>query len=112
MRGADGGDADAWDVVLDEEFVKGGRAEATAQERAEHAARIHREHQTATSWRADRARPEPPPSGSMSKSVGLKALAVVTVAVLRRRLGDPGLPRTGAGGGTDQRDRRRGVRPA
>jgi len=51
----DGGSADDWDLVLDEDFVHAGRAEPTAAERAERAARISRDHATAPSWRGSPA---------------------------------------------------------
>jgi hypothetical protein len=43
---------DDWDVVLDEDFVRQGRSEATADERAALAARISRDHARAQAWRS------------------------------------------------------------
>jgi len=83
----DGGSADDWDLVLDEDFVHAGRAEPTAAERAERAARISRDHATAPSWRGS------PASATRStvrrqRRTGLKVtalcLTVVTVAWLAR----------------------------
>jgi hypothetical protein len=49
-----GGDnsGDDWDLVLDEDFVKAGRTEASAAERAAQAARIAADHGRARAWRS------------------------------------------------------------
>lgn len=52
MTTGGGREADDWDVVLNEDFVRQGRSEATATERAERAARITREHERAQAWRS------------------------------------------------------------
>ena len=79
------GDGDDWDVVLDEDFVRKGRSEATADERAELAARISRDHARSQAWRS-------PPTHGRGGIAGVRrersriqrnaGIAVVVVALL------------------------------
>ena len=72
----DGG-ADDWDVVLDEDFVRGGRSEASAAERVERARRIARGHAEAGPWRAP-----PPGRAGRARSGGRWLPTVVVLLVL------------------------------
>jgi hypothetical protein len=74
----DGG-ADDWDFVLDEEFVKAGRSEASAADRAARAARIDAEHRRVEAWRATARSETGPRPPSRTKARLTIAAAIVLV---------------------------------
>ncbi len=78
MTGGAGADDPVWDGLFDEEFVRGGRPEASADERAAKAQRIARDHGRAQPWRAAAG----PPGAPRKRRAGRALPAIVLVLVL------------------------------
>ena len=94
--------ADEWDVVLDEAFIRGGRSEASAQERVERAQRIAQGHAAAAPWRAAGAPPNRRPAEGgrwLRTLIVLLVLALVGWTWHVSRPGEPlGRPAAGPAG--------------
>jgi len=72
--------ADDWDYVLDDEFVKAGRTEASAADRAARAARIAAEHRRVESWRVvTRTEPDRRPPGRTKARLMIAAVIVLVL---------------------------------
>ena len=79
MSGGDNS-GDDWDLVLDEDFVKAGRTEASAAERAAQAARIAADHGRARAWRShELARVREPRDRARLKAQLIVAVVLVLV---------------------------------
>jgi hypothetical protein len=83
VRNVDGdtdGGADEWDLVLDDEFVKAGRTEASAADRAARAARIDAEHRRVEASRAvARSQTDPRPPGRNRARLTIAAAVVLAL---------------------------------
>jgi hypothetical protein len=72
--------ADDWDFVLDDEFVKAGRSEASAADRAARAARIDAEHRRVEAWRVNaRSETGPRPPGRGKARLTIAAVIVLVL---------------------------------